>query len=303
VGRKWLETGSISREAAAMAATIAHALCTISLGTSLTSPPSTRTHRIASVPTNAQGLSLRGVCGGAGIASSKQRRVNSIRWSAAESQPTSTTTAAAATEDSWVPVIPTSALPRGERRLIRQDADTVLLLWYKDELYAVENSSPAEGAYSEGMFNARLTPDGCIVCPSTETTFDLKTGEIKDWYPTNPILAFLTKPTRILTVYPVKTDGEYVYINTRRGQTGETAEIVFGGAIQAGKTADDVSVDEVRMVVDEGEKGFGFTPYTESVNGRAAMLGCTMLILTELVSGKGFLKGIGFLDFLYQYIK
>jgi hypothetical protein len=58
----------------------------------------------------------------------------------------------------WVPVIPLNALPRGERRLIRQDGETVLLLWYKNDIYAIENQSPAEGAYSEGLINARLTP-------------------------------------------------------------------------------------------------------------------------------------------------
>lgn len=58
----------------------------------------------------------------------------------------------------WVPVIPVNALPKGERRLVRQDGETVLLLWYKNDVYAIENQSPAEGAYSEGLVNARLTP-------------------------------------------------------------------------------------------------------------------------------------------------
>ena len=57
----------------------------------------------------------------------------------------------------WVPVVPLSALPRGERRVIIQDGETILLLWYKDEVIAIENRSPAEGAYSEGLLNAKLT--------------------------------------------------------------------------------------------------------------------------------------------------
>jgi len=64
----------------------------------------------------------------------------------------------------WVPVIPLSALPRGERRLVRQDGETVLLLWYKNDVYAIENQSPAEGAYSEGLINARLTPVSLWAC-------------------------------------------------------------------------------------------------------------------------------------------
>lgn len=57
----------------------------------------------------------------------------------------------------WVPVVPLAALPRGERRVIIQDGETILLLWYKNEVFAIENRSPAEGAYSEGLLNAKLT--------------------------------------------------------------------------------------------------------------------------------------------------
>eukprot|EP00268_Persea_americana_P027172 TRINITY_DN26637_c1_g1_i1.p1 TRINITY_DN26637_c1_g1~~TRINITY_DN26637_c1_g1_i1.p1 ORF type:complete len:182 (-),score=23.95 TRINITY_DN26637_c1_g1_i1:2445-2942(-) len=57
----------------------------------------------------------------------------------------------------WVPVVPLAALPRGERRVIIQDGETILLLWYKDAVFAIENRSPAEGAYSEGLLNAKLT--------------------------------------------------------------------------------------------------------------------------------------------------
>lgn len=57
----------------------------------------------------------------------------------------------------WVPVVPLSALPKGERRVIIQDGETILLLWYNDDVFAIENRSPAEGAYSEGLLNAKLT--------------------------------------------------------------------------------------------------------------------------------------------------
>lgn len=83
------------------------------------------------------------------------------------------------------------------------------------------------------------------MCPSTDTTFDLKTGAIKDWYPTNPVLRFLTRPVRELQTYPVKMDSDYIYVDLRRRIGGEAAEIIFGGAIQAGKTATNVDVEEV----------------------------------------------------------
>ncbi|PIN22338.1 hypothetical protein CDL12_04938 [Handroanthus impetiginosus] len=201
----------------------------------------------------------------------------------------------------WVPVVPLAALPKGERRVIIQDGETILLLWYKDDVFAIENRSPAEGAYSEGLLNAKLTQDGCIVCPTTDSTFDLRTGDIKEWYPNNPVLRALTPPLRTLFVYPVKTDGENIYISMSRSfQSDAATEIVFSGKAQPGLTATDVNVDEVRMIIDEDLEGFGFTGKNELINGKAAVIGFLLLLDFELLTGKGLLKGTGFLDFIYS---
>lgn len=205
--------------------------------------------------------------------------------------------------DNWVPVVPLAALPRGERRVIIQDGEAILLLWYKDQVYAIENRSPAEGAYSEGLLNAKLTQDGCIVCPSTDSTFDLLTGGIKEWYPKNPVLRVLTPALRTLFVYPVKTDEENIYISLGPASVdaAAAAEIVFSGKAQPGFTAADVNVDEVKMVVDEDlDAAFGFTGRNEIINGKAAVIGFLLLLDFELLTGKGLLKGTGFLDFIYS---
>nr|XP_043637019.1 uncharacterized protein LOC122608004 [Erigeron canadensis] len=200
----------------------------------------------------------------------------------------------------WVPVVPLSALPKGERRVIIQDGETILLLWYKDEVFAIENRSPAEGAYSEGLINAKLTQDGCIMCPSTDSTFDLRNGSIKEWFPKNPVLRVLTPALRGLFVYPVKIDGENICISIGGSAPADaSAEIVFSGMSKPGITASDVNVDEVRMVVDEGSTGFGFNRKNELINGKAAIIGFLLVLDFELLTGKGILKGTGFLDFLY----
>ncbi|XP_019152159.1 PREDICTED: uncharacterized protein LOC109148861 [Ipomoea nil] len=200
----------------------------------------------------------------------------------------------------WVPVVPLGALPKGERRVIIQNGETILLLWYKDDIFAIENRSPAEGAYSEGLLNAKLTQDGCIVCPTTDSTFDLRTGEIKEWYPKNPVLRVLTPALRSLFTYPVKTDSENIYISMSGGLKDASAEIVFSGKAQPGVTATNVNVDEVRMVVDESQEAFGFTGKNELINGKAAVIGFLLLLDFELLTGKGLLKGTGFLDFIYS---
>lgn len=70
--------------------------------------------------------------------------------------------ASASDGKNWLPVVPLAALAKGERRVIIQDGETILLLWYKDDVFAIENRSPAEGAYSEGLLNAKLTQVRCV---------------------------------------------------------------------------------------------------------------------------------------------
>lgn len=86
------------------------------------------------------------------------------------------------------------------------------------------------------------------MCPSTDSTFDLRTGEIKEWYPKNPVLRVLTPALRKLFVYPVKFDEENIYISIRNtGKAEAAAEIVFSGKAQPGLTATNVNVDEVKQ--------------------------------------------------------
>ncbi|KAJ0786352.1 putative rieske [2Fe-2S] iron-sulfur domain superfamily protein [Helianthus annuus] len=144
--------------------------------------------------------------------------------------------------------------------------------------------------------------DGCIVCPSTDSTFELRNGSIKEWFPKKPILRALTPALRNLFVYPVKIDGENIYISLGGSAPSDaSAEIVFSGMSRLGMTATNVNVDEVRMVVIEvGSGGFGFTRSNELINGKAAIIGFLLLLDFELLTGKGLLKGIGFLGFLYS---
>ncbi|KAL3641484.1 hypothetical protein CASFOL_016452 [Castilleja foliolosa] len=152
----------------------------------------------------------------------------------------------------------------------------------------------------EGV-HAACHKDGCIFCPTTDSSFDLRTGEIKEWYPKNPILRALTPPLRTLFVYPVKTDGENIYISMNKIlQSDASAEIVFSGKAQPGVTATNVNVDEVRMIIDEKQEGFGFSRKNETINGKAAVIGFLLLLDIELLTGKGLLKGTGFLDFIYS---
>lgn len=45
--------------------------------------------------------------------------------------------------------------------------------------------------------------------------------------------------------------------------------------------------------MEKQEPKFGFTDFAENWNGRLAMLGFTIGVLTELLTGKGILEQIG----------
>ena len=86
------------------------------------------------------------------------------------------TSVAGKQDANWVPVIPISgALSKGERRLVRQDGETIMLPRYRNEIYAIENSSPA----------------------------DPKTGQGREWYPKNQVLRDFTKSLRDTEGYSV----------------------------------------------------------------------------------------------------
>ena len=55
------------------------------------------------------------------------------------------------------PVSSLEGLPKGQRISVRAGGKSALLFWYRDEIYAIEARSPAEGAYSEGFKKARFT--------------------------------------------------------------------------------------------------------------------------------------------------
>uniref|UniRef100_A0A7N2MGK2 Uncharacterized protein n=1 Tax=Quercus lobata TaxID=97700 RepID=A0A7N2MGK2_QUELO len=127
-----------------------------------------------------------------------------------------------------------------------------------------EHLSPCLGIVRQVRIR-RQNKDGCIVCPTTDSTFDLRTGAMKECM--------------------------------RGGLSSDaSAEIVFSEKAQPGITATDVNVDK-------GQQGFGFIMKNEIIKGKAALIGFLLLLDFELLTGKGLLKGTGFLDFLYAASK
>eukprot|EP00898_Chlorokybus_atmophyticus_P000196 jgi/Chlat1/1177/Chrsp113S01641 len=159
-------------------------------------------------------------------ASRPKRRALAARASAQDtasesgSAPTGETASAAVAKKQlgkeWVAAADIQDLPKGERLVVSAGGRDILLFWYKQQIYAIENRSPAEGAYSEGFVKGMLTQDGCIVCPTTNSSFYISNGNVKDWYPGNFVLAKLTPESKLLT-FPVEIDSQNIYVKVSGG--------------------------------------------------------------------------------------
>eukprot|EP00887_Chlorella_sp_A99_P006307 scaffold3.g6307.t1 len=127
--------------------------------------------------------------------------------------------------DNFVPVLLPEELPKGTRKEVRVQGKSVLLFWYRNQIYAIEARSPAEGAYSEGF-------DYCIECPSTGTLFSLKDGSIASWYPTNPVLRLLTPQDtcRNLEIYPVRLQQNAIEVDVSGSSTRGGGAVTRGGS-------------------------------------------------------------------------
>lgn len=124
----------------------------------------------------------------------------------------------------WVPVCLPEELPKGVRKEVEVDGRQVLMFWYRNQIYAIEGRSPAEGAYSEGFIAAKFTQDYCIECPATGTLFSLKDGSIQSWYPNNPVLRAITPQDtcRPMEIYPVKLTQQAICVNISKSTTVAT---------------------------------------------------------------------------------
>lgn len=134
--------------------------------------------------------------------------------------------------DGFVPVLRPEDLPKGVRKEIRVEGKSALIFWYRNEIYAIEARSPAEGAYSEGFIRAKFTQDGCIECPATGSLFSLADGSIVSWYPNNPVLRVLTPAStcRPMEIYPVKLTQDAICVDMSASATRGSASFTKGGS-------------------------------------------------------------------------
>jgi len=212
----------------------------------------------ANAPARSVLISARACVARAAIPREERRSVSASRGAAPYRLVARASSADASMNGSMAKACDVDELPRGERKLVRMLGKSILLFWYRDTVFAIESRSPAEGAYSEGFERARLTQDACIECPTTKSKFDLKTGEIKEWYPDNPVLRQLTPQDtcRPMEVFPVEMRADGIYVDAKNGSLGPdfVAPIGLGGS-NTSLENNNVFAVETPMYVEGEERG------------------------------------------------
>lgn len=148
------------------------------------------------------------------------------------------------------------------------EGKSVLLFWYRNQIYAIEARSPAEGAYSEGFIRAKFTQDYAIECPSTGTLFSLKDGSIQSWYPNNPVLRMLTPQDtcRKLEIYPVKLEQDAISVDVSGSVKANNTQAMTKGGADTSLENNNVYGLEPRMYVEGSDT-------EESTVGKVASIG------------------------------
>lgn len=210
-------------------------------------------------------------------------------------------TSASSGAEAFSKVCAVDELPRGDRKLVRALGKSILMFWYRDNVFAIESRSPAEGAYSEGFEKARLTQDACIECPTTKSKFDLKTGAIKEWYPDNPFLRRLTPQDtcRPMEVFPVEMRDDGIYVDAKNGSLGPdfVAPIGLGGS-NTSLENNNVFAVETPIYVEGEEDGSG----ASSAGASSSKMDASQLGGLVAVAGVVAVAGTGACLYFENYI-
>jgi nitrite reductase/ring-hydroxylating ferredoxin subunit len=114
---------------------------------------------------------------------------------------------------SWIKVLAQEELPTNERKVVKVEQRSVLLVHHDNQIYAVENSCPH---LKLPLKKGKITDDGAIICPFHRSAFDLKTGNPTSWTPFPPgvgKLLAMVSTEKPLCVFPTRVEEGSIWIS------------------------------------------------------------------------------------------
>ncbi len=112
----------------------------------------------------------------------------------------------------WIKVLSQDELPPNERKVVKVDQHTILLLHHNNQIYAVENSCPH---LRLPLQKGKVTDDGAIVCPFHRSAFDLSSGNVKEWSPWPPGIGKvlgMVSTEKVLPVFPTRVEEGSIWV-------------------------------------------------------------------------------------------
>ena len=111
----------------------------------------------------------------------------------------------------WVQALAQDELPEGERRVVRIEERSILLIHHQGRLYALDSACPHMRLPLKG---AKIEGD-TLTCPWHHSAFDLRTGDVKQWSPWPPavgrMLGALSRE-KALPLYPTKVEAGNIWV-------------------------------------------------------------------------------------------
>jgi nitrite reductase/ring-hydroxylating ferredoxin subunit len=116
---------------------------------------------------------------------------------------------------SWVKVLPQAELPEGARKVVRTVERSVLLIHNRGKILALQSTCPH---MAFPLQFATVTADYGIVCALHHSTFDLRTGDVKDWSPWPSLVGPMLKNVsrrKALRVFPTRVEEGSIWVEVK----------------------------------------------------------------------------------------
>ncbi|BAY60619.1 MULTISPECIES: Rieske (2Fe-2S) protein [Calothrix] len=112
----------------------------------------------------------------------------------------------------WIQVIAENELPPNERKVVKVENRSILLVHHNNKIYALENSCPH---MKLPLKKGKITEEGAIVCPFHRSAFDLNTGNPTEWITFPPginKLMGLVSQEKAIAVFPTRVENGNILI-------------------------------------------------------------------------------------------
>jgi nitrite reductase/ring-hydroxylating ferredoxin subunit len=111
----------------------------------------------------------------------------------------------------WAKALPESELSEGERKVVKIDGHSILLVREQGQIHAIASACP----HMRLPLKGGKIKDSTITCPWHHSAFDLQTGDVKAWSPWPPAVGKMLGALRrehALPVFPTKVEDGAIWV-------------------------------------------------------------------------------------------